>query len=108
MPTRQGSFRIFSFNGIQVFLHWSWFLWAVYETRGGVARYSSNTWNVLEFLALFLIVLMHEFGHALACRQVGGYQQSQGVNPELFELWIGPDAAILTDKQAAPAPVTCA
>jgi Zn-dependent protease len=27
---------------------------------------------VLEYLALFLIVLMHEFGHALACRQVGG------------------------------------
>jgi Zn-dependent protease len=72
MPSRQGSFRIFTFNGIDVFLHWSWFLWAVYETRGGVERYSSNTWNVLEFLALFLIVLMHEFGHALACRQVGG------------------------------------
>ena len=27
---------------------------------------------MLEYLALFLIVLMHEFGHALACRQVGG------------------------------------
>jgi Zn-dependent protease len=26
----------------------------------------------LEYLALFSIVLMHEFGHALACRQVGG------------------------------------
>jgi Zn-dependent protease len=26
----------------------------------------------LEYVALFLIVLMHEFGHALACRQVGG------------------------------------
>jgi Zn-dependent protease len=26
----------------------------------------------LEYLALFLIVLTHEFGHALACRQVGG------------------------------------
>jgi Zn-dependent protease len=26
----------------------------------------------LEYLALFLIVVMHEFGHALACRQVGG------------------------------------
>jgi Zn-dependent protease/DNA-directed RNA polymerase subunit RPC12/RpoP len=27
---------------------------------------------VLEYLALFLIVMIHEFGHALACRQVGG------------------------------------
>jgi Zn-dependent protease len=27
---------------------------------------------VLQYLALFLIVLLHEFGHALACRQVGG------------------------------------
>lgn len=30
------------------------------------------TWNILEYLALFLIVLLHEFGHSLACRQVGG------------------------------------
>ena len=30
------------------------------------------SWNVLEYLALFLIVTIHEFGHALACRQVGG------------------------------------
>ena len=29
-------------------------------------------WPVLEYLALFVIVLVHEFGHALACRQVGG------------------------------------
>jgi Zn-dependent protease len=29
-------------------------------------------WNALEYLALFLIVLLHEFGHQLACRQVGG------------------------------------
>lgn len=29
-------------------------------------------WNVAEYLGLFLIVLMHEFGHSLACRQVGG------------------------------------
>ena len=27
---------------------------------------------MLECLALFVIVLLHEFGHALACRQVGG------------------------------------
>lgn len=29
-------------------------------------------WNIAEYLALFGIVLLHEFGHALACRQVGG------------------------------------
>src|SRR5207245_11150655 len=29
-------------------------------------------WNILEYLALFSIVLLHEYGHALACRQVGG------------------------------------
>ena len=27
---------------------------------------------MLEYLALFVIVTLHEFGHALACRQVGG------------------------------------
>src|SRR6478672_1278221 len=35
-------------------------------------RYSSIGWNVAEYLALFLIVTLHEFGHAMACRQVGG------------------------------------
>src|ERR1039457_5982692 len=72
MPTRQGSIRIFRFAGIDVFLHWSWFLEAAYEINSGFGSYSSRTWNVLEYLALFLIVMLHEFGHALACRQVGG------------------------------------
>src|SRR3954470_1324824 len=71
MPTRQGSIHLFRLFGVDVFLHWWWFLVAIYEvSRAG--RYSSVTWNVVEYLALFLIVLMHEFGHALACRQVGG------------------------------------
>lgn len=34
--------------------------------------YISLGWNVAEYLALFAIVLMHEFGHSLACRQTGG------------------------------------
>ncbi len=71
-PTRQGSFRLFRFAGIDVFLHWSWFAFAVYEIGNPRSGYSTLGWNVLEYLALFLIVLMHEFGHALACRQVGG------------------------------------
>ena len=73
MPTgRQGSIHLFRFVGIDVFLHWSWFLVAAFEISNRTGRYSSLTWNVLEYLALFLIVMLHEFGHALACRQVGG------------------------------------
>src|SRR5437879_1985570 len=71
-PTRQGSFRLFRITGIEVFLHWSWFVVAVYAINSRTKEYSSLTWNVLEYLALFVIVLLHEFGHALACRQVGG------------------------------------
>jgi Zn-dependent protease len=72
-PSSQGSLRLFRLSGIEVFLHWSWFVVAVYEIQqrdGG--RYSSIKWNILEYLGLFAIVLLHEFGHALACRQVGG------------------------------------
>jgi Zn-dependent protease len=72
MPSRQGSIRLFRLAGIDVFLHFSWFLVAAFEIQARKGSYSSVTWNVLEYLALFLIVLLHEFGHALACRQVGG------------------------------------
>src|SRR6201987_1691770 len=72
MRSGQGSIRLFRFSGIDVFLHWSWFFVALYEIQSRAGRYSSVTWNILEYLALFLIVLLHEFGHALACRQVGG------------------------------------
>ena len=57
---------------IDVHLHWSWFVVAFYSISTRVPNYASPAWAVLEYLALFLIVLMHEFGHALACRQVGG------------------------------------
>lgn len=72
MPTFRSSIRLFRFAGIDVFLHWSWFLVAVYEINSQAGRYSSLAWNVAEYLSLFLIVTLHEFGHALACRQVGG------------------------------------
>lgn len=69
---RQGSFRLFGVAGIDVFVHWSWLLVAAYEINARAGSYSSIVWNVLEYLALFAIVTTHEFGHALACRQVGG------------------------------------
>ena len=71
MPGVNGTIRLFQIAGIHVFLHWSWFLVAAYEIQRR-ERYSSLTWSILEYLALFAIVTTHEFGHALACRQVGG------------------------------------
>ncbi len=72
MGNRSGSIHLFRFAGIDLFLHWSWFVFAVYEINGRGRAYSTISWNILEFLTLFSIVTLHEFGHALACRQVGG------------------------------------
>src|SRR6201998_2992635 len=69
---RQGSIHLFRFAGVDVFLHWSWFLVAAFEISSRTRTYSGLSWNILEYLALFSIVLLHEYGHALACRQVGG------------------------------------
>ena len=72
MPTQGGSIRLFRVAGIDVFLHWSWFLVAIYEVQVWRSVFSSPIWAVLLYLGLFVLVTMHEFGHALACRQVGG------------------------------------
>jgi Zn-dependent protease len=73
MPNaRQGAIHLFRVAGINVFLHWTWFVVAAIELGYMRNRYSSIGWSLLEYLSLFLIVLLHEFGHALACRQVGG------------------------------------
>ena len=67
-----GTIRLFKFSGITVYLHFSWFLIAAYEFSRRTGVYSSMIWAAFEYLALFAIVLLHEFGHALACRQTGG------------------------------------
>jgi Zn-dependent protease len=73
MPSmRSGAIRLGNIAGINLYLHWSWFLVAVYEIQGRRGDYSSVAWNIAEYLTLFLIVLTHEFGHALATRSVGG------------------------------------
>jgi Zn-dependent protease len=69
---RSGVIRLFRFAGIEVFLHFSWFLVAAIYISGYIRRYESPVWGVLEYISVFVIVLIHEFGHALACRQVGG------------------------------------
>lgn len=66
-----GSIPIFRVAGIQVYLHWLWLIWGYFQV---VSRQGARPigWSIAEYLALFLIVLLHEFGHALACRQTGG------------------------------------
>jgi Zn-dependent protease len=69
---QSGTFRLFRFAGITVYLHFTWFIMAAYQLAERAHGYSSPIWAVSEYLALFGIVLLHEFGHALACRQTGG------------------------------------
>lgn len=63
---------MFTVAGITVFVHWSWFVVALFEINDPVGRYRSLVWNAAEYVALFGMVMLHEFGHALACRSVGG------------------------------------
>ncbi len=72
MPTRQGSIRLFRIAGVNLYLHWSWFVVALFAVAFRRGSYASPTFNVFEYLALFLIVLLHEYGHSLACWSVGG------------------------------------
>jgi Zn-dependent protease len=65
-----GSFRLFRFRGIDVYLHWLWFAAAAYFLSSPTKE--SLPWSIITYLSLFLFVLLHEFGHALACRQTGG------------------------------------
>ncbi|HEY3861825.1 MAG TPA: site-2 protease family protein [Verrucomicrobiae bacterium] len=80
LPRPKNSIRLFRVAGIDVFLNWTWFLVAFFLIRMRAEGYSSYAWGALEYLSLFAIVLMHEFGHALACRSVGG-------RADLIVLW---------------------
>jgi Zn-dependent protease len=72
LPQNNGCIRLCRVAGITVLLHWSWLLVALIAINYRADIYPSKFWNVAEYLTLFLIVLLHEFGHAFACRQVGG------------------------------------
>jgi len=69
LPSPNGSHRIFTLFGITAYLHWTWLIGAVffYQFSG-----LEPIVFISSYVGLFLIVLMHEFGHSLACRWVGG------------------------------------
>jgi Zn-dependent protease len=68
----QGGVRLFRLFGIDIFLHWAWVLIAAFEIFERRTAYRSQAWNFAECFSLVVIVLMHELGHSLACRSVGG------------------------------------
>jgi Zn-dependent protease len=69
----KGALPILRLAGIRVYLHFTWFIVAALEVTRFAHRYHNPIWAVLEYCALFVVVLLHEFGHALACRQTGGH-----------------------------------
>jgi Zn-dependent protease len=68
----KGAFPLFRVAKIRVYLHFTWFIVAALQVTQFAGRYHNPIWAVFEYLAAFGIVLLHEFGHALACRQTGG------------------------------------
>jgi Zn-dependent protease len=71
-PDFKGAFRLYRLAGVEVYIHWSWFIAAYFLIKDRPVVYSSLGWDVAEYLAGFAVVLMHELGHVFACRSVGG------------------------------------
>src|SRR5215472_3117196 len=95
MPKREGSIHLFRAFGIDVFLSYYWFLAAAYFVSQA-SGYSSFIWGVGECLGMFFIILLHEFGHAFACRSVGG------IANEILLLPLG--GATITKAPQRPSP----
>lgn len=71
-PIFKGSWRLFQLRGVDVHIHWSWFLVALLMFNDRPVNFSSPVWDIVAYLASFAIILLHEFGHVFACRSVGG------------------------------------
>lgn len=70
----RGSFKIFTWLGIPVFLHWTFgliFLYILYHAQAEGLGTIETVWLTLLFMTLFLCVLLHEYGHAIAARRYG-------------------------------------
>jgi Zn-dependent protease len=69
-----GAFKIGRFSGIDVKIHWTFFLLLVffaflgYQASGSLMGALTST---LTIVALFVCVLLHEFGHSLVAQRLG-------------------------------------
>lgn len=84
MVSENGGLKLFRLFGVNVYLHWTWAVAAYFMIKLRTPAYEQAGvkpyWAALEYCTLFGIVLMHEFGHALACKSVGG-------KADLIVLW---------------------
>lgn len=70
----RGSFKIFTWLGIPVFLHWTFgliFIYILWHAQSEGLGAIETVWLTALFMALFLCVLLHEYGHAIAARKYG-------------------------------------
>src|SRR5579862_6600106 len=71
MFIENGSLSIGRVFGIRIFIHWMFFLAAVWRIQE--YRDFGYGFGALIVATTFAIVLLHEFGHCLACRSVKGH-----------------------------------
>ncbi|MEM1320195.1 MAG: site-2 protease family protein [Bacteroidota bacterium] len=70
----KGVLRIITLFGIPVQLHWSFgfiIFWILYVGYSSGMDLQSMLWFSLFIMALFICVILHEFGHALSARRYG-------------------------------------
>ncbi len=70
----RGSLKLFTWLGIPVHLHWTFFLIFFYIFGVGHLNglgWQNTLWISVFFVVLFACVLLHEYGHALAARRYG-------------------------------------
>jgi Zn-dependent protease len=75
MKIKNGSLFLFRLFGVNVYLHWTWVVAApvlIYLSQALSEHPIPLALDIVLYLSLFAIVLTHEFGHALACKSVGG------------------------------------
>lgn len=70
----RGSLKLFTWFGIPVHIHWTFgliFVYAIWIGYDNNLNVSGTLWLMGFFIALFLCVLLHEYGHSLTARRYG-------------------------------------
>ncbi len=70
----RGALKLFTWFGIPVFLHWTFgliFVYILWHAQTNNLSVYETVWLTGLFMALFVCVLLHEYGHALSARRYG-------------------------------------